>query len=292
MIRENEVSLELSLPFIKKSVATRRDYFDVVRRSHHLCVRELFKILVPGRWQSASIFETICQQFGHERTLLPEFAIDELFPGVSETPVTISVLPRGNWSTPMTDQVVLAKLACLLKPQNILEIGSFRGYTARLLAENTSSDCTVHALDINRDHGEAYLNTPLESRIERHFGSLDGMLPESLRGKRFDLAFIDADHTFESVMSDTKAIMPLLAERGVILWHDYSDWGWMSSWNRVPEFLCNLSQQIPILSIPGTALAVYRQGWSYQEVKRAIEVWHDSNRQSHWDTLVIRGESK
>ena len=273
-----------------KSVLTRREYFETVLKSRHLCVREFLKIVVPGRWQSANILENICQHYGHRRLLLPEFSLDELFPGLNELSVTVSGMPRGSWSTPITDQVMLAKLARLLRPKNILEVGSYRGYTARLLAENTTSDCIIHALDINPDHGEAYLKSPLESRIRRHIGSLKDQTPESLKGISFDFVFVDADHQFEAVENDTRTILPLLAEDGAIIWHDYSDWGWMSSWNRVPEFLHNLSKEIPILTIPGTTLALHRRGWTYQGVEKAIEEWSRLSGRSHWESTTIRGE--
>jgi predicted O-methyltransferase YrrM len=273
-----------------KGVITRREYFETVLKSRHLCVREFLKIVMPGRWQSANILENICQHYGHSRLLLPEFSVEDLFPGLNELSITVSGMPRGSWSTPITDQVMLAKLARFLRPKNILEVGSFRGYTARLLAENTAPDCTIHALDINPDHGEAYIKSPLKSRIRRHIGSLKEQAPESLKGISFDFVFVDADHQFEAVDSDTRTIRPLLAEGGVLIWHDYSDWGWMSSWNRVPEFLHNLSKEIPILTIPGTTLALHRRGWTYQVVEKAIEEWRRLSGRSHWETATIRGE--
>lgn len=266
------------------------EYIQDVFNSGHICVRELLKIFIPGRWQSAEILEDICRHYGHERLHLQGFAVEKLFPGIHESTISVSSLARGSWSAPATDQMMLAKLARLTQPEHVLEIGSFRGYTARLLAENTSSDCVIHALDTNPHHGEAYLNSSLTSRIVRHFGSLADSFPESLKGISFDLIFIDADHKFEAVEKDTKEIIPFLAERGLLLWHDYSDWGWMSAWNRVPEFLRDLSREIPVLSIPGTTLAIHRRGWTDREVAKAVEDWNNSPTRSQWDSEVLKGE--
>jgi SAM-dependent methyltransferase len=275
---------------VRNGAITRREYLDAALAARHLCMRELLKIAVPGRWQSAEILENLCQHYGHRRLLLPEFSTAVLFPGIDETPITMSRLPLGEWSAPTTDQAMLAKLARLLDPATILEVGSFRGYTARLLAENTSPGCTIHALDINPEHGEAYRNTPLSTRITRHFEPLADPLPASLRGLRFDFVFIDADHQFNGVERDTAAVLPALADDGLLVWHDYADWGWMSTWNRVPEFLYNLSNEIPILSIPGTRLAVHRRGWAAEDVHRAIADWERQASQSHWETGTIRTE--
>ena len=64
----------------------------------------------------------------------------------------------------------------------------------------------------------------------------------------------------------------------------------MSSWNRVPEFLHNLSKEIPILAIPGTTLALHRRGWTCHELENAIEEWERRSGQSHWESGTIRGE--
>ncbi len=257
----------------------------------HLCLRELLKTVVPGRWQGAPILENICQQFGHERLRLPQVAVEKLFPGFDETPVTISQLPRGSWSTPLTDQIVLAKLARLLQPATILEVGSFRGYTTRLLAENTPPSTLIHALDIDPNHGEAYVNTPLEKRIRRLVGSLSEWPFETTERLKYDFIFLDADHKQEPVESDTKYLLSMLAERGLLLWHDYADWGWMSTWNRVPEVLHAYSKERPILSIPGTSLAIYRQGWTHEDVAPVILDRAGAAAASHWTTDLIRAEA-
>lgn len=257
----------------------------------HLCLRELLKKVVPGRWQGAEILENVCQQFGHNRLHLPLASIEKLFPGFNETPVTISLLPRGSWSTPLTDQIVLAKLARLLQPSAILEVGSFRGYTTRLLAENTPPSTVIHALDINPDHGEAYRNTPLAPRIRRLIGSLSEWPYETAERMKYDFIFLDADHKQEAVESDTKYLLSMLADGGMLFWHDYADWGWMSTWNRVPEVLHAYSKERPILSIPGTSLAVYRQGWTDAEVAQLIEDRKGAAEDSHWTTDLIRAEA-
>ena len=54
------------------------------------------------------------------------------------------------------------------------------------------------------------------------------------------------------------AVTPnLLAPGGWMVWHDYQDTGWLAGWNRVPEFLNELGQELAIAVIPHTALAVY-----------------------------------
>jgi hypothetical protein len=229
------------------------------------------KILVPNSWKKSPIWENICQHYGHNRLMLPEFSIEDLFPGFSQMLVTIKLLPQGDWSANLIDQIVLTKFAVLLQPQTILEVGSFRGYTARMLAENTSPETIIYTLDINPNHGEAYRNTPLENRIKRYITPLSSSTPQELSDIKFDFIFLDADHRREAVEHDTKILFSMLSENGILFWHDYADWGWMSGQNGVPEALSVFAREKPILSVPGTNLAVYRQGWTENAVNSAIE---------------------
>ncbi len=271
---------------------TRSDYLKLVLRKRHICLREIMKIVVPGRWQGAPIWESLSIQYGHPRLCLPQFAVEMLFPGIETLPVQISLLPQGSWSAPLTDQVMLAKFARWIKPKHVLEVGSFRGYTARLLAENTLDDCIIHALDIAPDHGQAYKGEPIAAKIKRHIGTLQATPSALPHGQKFDFIFLDADHRRSAVESDTRNLFPLLSEDGILFWHDYADWGWMSEWNGVPEYLCELERMLPILSVPGTTLAVYRPAWTRDWVAPAIERWDGEAKRSHWDTGLMRGEDR
>src|SRR5262249_52838255 len=223
-------------------------------RARHLCVREVAKIVVPGRWQSGEALESLRQRLGHTPTQLPALDIDTLFPGISEIPVTVSQLPRGSWSTPLVDQIMLTKIVKATHARSILEVGSFRGYTARVLAENLGEGGLIHCVDKASDHGQAYQDTEAASRIRRHVGGLEEVVDTSLQGLEFDLIFLDADHSFAAVKRDTAMLLPRLAAKGLFVWHDYSDWGWMTEWNRVPEALGELASTLPILAVPGCTL--------------------------------------
>ncbi|WP_172957410.1 hypothetical protein [Aphanothece sacrum] len=45
-----------------------------------------------------------------------------------------------------------------------------------------------------------------------------------------------------------------------------------------------LSKEIPILAIPGTALAIYRKGWTEEDLQPAITAFSSTNNQSRWTT--------
>lgn len=251
--------------------------------SFHFCIRECIAAWVPDRWKCSPFLESICRTLGHRRLNLPEFTVEDVFPGFEEVSIVLSSLPKGKWSTPVSDQIIVAKFASLIQPRSLLEIGNYRGYTTKLLAENTSDQCTIHAIDIDPAMGEAYRNTKYAGRIKNYVGSLHDVL-DLLSDQQFDLIFLDASHKEHAVLTDSTVLLSMLSVNGIILWHDYADWGWVNTWNRVPEVLSRLSKQIPILSIPSTALAVYKNGWSHASVVSSIETRNRAVDEPHWES--------
>src|SRR5690348_16404193 len=69
------------------------------------------------------------------RHYLPECDAAEVIPDFLGTEVRIRQCPLGNWSTPLVDVFVVLKAALGFQSKRILELGSYRGETARLLAE-------------------------------------------------------------------------------------------------------------------------------------------------------------
>jgi len=76
--------------------------------------------------------------------------------------------------------------------------------------------------------------------------------PAPYRG-RIDMAFIDAGHDYEHVLRDTQNALAMVRPGGAILWHDYSCW-----WPGVQKCLDDLSRDLPVFRVSGTALAALR----------------------------------
>ena len=90
---------------------------------------------------------------------------------------------------------LLRMISQMLKPEFILEIGTFTGYSAICLAEGLSVTGILHTIEINpemQDFAEKYFRKAgLAGKIVMHIGNALDILP-SLPGP-FDLTFIDAD---------------------------------------------------------------------------------------------------
>ena len=91
---------------------------------------------------------------------------------------------------------MLKMMVRMIRPQHILELGTFTGYSALCLAEGLADDsCRLDTIEIDdeledfiRAHFDA---SPLSPRINLHIGDARDVLP-TIEGD-FDLVFIDAN---------------------------------------------------------------------------------------------------
>jgi hypothetical protein len=203
---------------------------------------------------------TLCH-FLRRRLTLPVLSLADLFPDFDERIVSIGQLPRGSWSTPLADLVMLLKIAVCTEPKRLMEIGSYRGYTALFLAQHISPEARIVTIDRHPDHGSAYRETSLARMIERRVGETDHAMFGRDEAASYDLIFVDADHSYRSVRNDTELVLPLLSPTGFIVWHDYANWGYFSGQNGVPEYLGELGARLPIGRVLGSTLAIHSPSW-------------------------------
>jgi caffeoyl-CoA O-methyltransferase len=90
---------------------------------------------------------------------------------------------------------VLAMFSHLICPSNILEIGTFTGYSAICLAEGLAPYGTVTTIEANEEYEEIIkkniAEAGLSDKIELILGNALDVIPNL--SKTFDLVFIDAD---------------------------------------------------------------------------------------------------
>lgn len=89
----------------------------------------------------------------------------------------------------------LSLLSKLIKPQQILEVGTFTGYAAHCLAEGLANDGILHTIEGNPEI--AYIinkhlaAAQLTEKVRLHLGDAKAIIP-TLDGP-FDLVFLDAN---------------------------------------------------------------------------------------------------
>lgn len=90
----------------------------------------------------------------------------------------------------------LLKMFCrMIRPQFILEIGTFTGYSALCMAEALDDEGELHTIEIDdeiEDFARKYFDrSPYAAKIHFHIGDALDIVPRL--DKSFDLVFIDAD---------------------------------------------------------------------------------------------------
>jgi predicted O-methyltransferase YrrM len=124
------------------------------------------------------------------------------------TPGMLSGLLQGR---------LLQMISFMLKPELILEIGTFTGYSAIYLASGLTENGKLHTIDNNPEVAHIaqkyFTETGLQQKIIAHQGNAIEILP-SLNGV-FDLVFIDADK--ENYLNYFEAVLPKVRQGGFIL---------------------------------------------------------------------------
>jgi|TARA_R110000782_G_scaffold236819_1_gene322916 caffeoyl-CoA O-methyltransferase len=90
---------------------------------------------------------------------------------------------------------VLSMLSHMIQPTNILEIGTYTGYSALCLAEGLKENGSIDTIDINEElesFAKKYFDKAgLSNIIEQHIGNALDIIPTL--NKKYDIVFIDAD---------------------------------------------------------------------------------------------------
>jgi len=93
---------------------------------------------------------------------------------------------------------VLKMLCRLLRPQQILELGTYTAYATLCLAEGAPDNAEIHTIEIH-DELEDFINkhlrkTNLKNKIHLHIGDAMEIIPQM--DIAFDLVYIDANKRF------------------------------------------------------------------------------------------------
>jgi caffeoyl-CoA O-methyltransferase len=115
---------------------------------------------------------------------------------------TLQRLYRETWTRVYAPQMIaghiqgslLRMISQMIKPANILEIGTFTGYSAICLAAGLKEGGKLHTIELNREleeiAGRYIEEAGFASKIVRHYGDALEIIPEL--DLTFDLIYIDA----------------------------------------------------------------------------------------------------
>ena len=140
-------------------------------------------------------------------------------------PELLQQLTRETWQKVLAPRMlsghlqgrVLSMLSKLIRPKNILEIGTYTGYSALCLAEGLQPNGQLHTIDNNEelhDLQRSYFDASnYGKQIIQHTGDALDIIPTL--SQDFDLVFIDADKS--NYPNYLELLLPKLQSGAVIL---------------------------------------------------------------------------
>tara|TARA_R110002050_G_scaffold299362_1_gene464723 strand:+ start:3939 stop:4466 length:528 start_codon:yes stop_codon:yes gene_type:complete len=118
---------------------------------------------------------------------------------------------------------VLSLLSKITQPKNILEIGTYTGYSAICLAEGLHKEGSLHTIDINEElhamQRRYFDESGYGPQIIQHTGDALKIIPQL--NMVFDMVFIDAekvsyDHYYEAAIKKCRPGSVILSDN--VLW--------------------------------------------------------------------------
>jgi hypothetical protein len=185
---------------------------------------------------------------------------------------------KNSGDVNLAELAVLASAAGVVTSgDEIVEIGTFDGRTTLNFAVNAPPHLSVFTLDLPPDlppkleivPGEdAYINKPRSgrhfadpkpanaaaaARITQLYGD-SATYDWSAHFGRAGLVFVDGSHSYDYVIADSDTAFRLVANKGMVIWHDYGVWEGVT---RALEEI-DASRHLGLRHVRGTSLVVWK----------------------------------
>jgi len=231
----------------------------------------ILRIVVP----KAPRFESLVRE---SSGVIPRVNLADVFGEAAEQGEIVLRRFLGEWGNVTVEEC--AKLALIVRahaPMRLLEVGTFNGMTTLQLAINAPPGGVVYTIDLGELDAPAHEMDEIDALVFQrarraaepgaYFADIPGLPIVQLRGDsaRFDFAgvigdsvdfiFIDGGHSYAQVKADTERLLPLLSDRGVLLWHNYHD----LTCPDVTAYLLDLARTLALVQLRNTNLVCYRR---------------------------------
>jgi predicted O-methyltransferase YrrM len=178
---------------------------------------------------------------------------------------------QGNGGISPYESYVICLLVRHFQPNTIFEFGTFEGDTTYLMASSSSTSTKIFTISLtpeqyrNTRYGvgireKKYIasedRTGIRFRNTKYADQIQLILADSGKydyrklDRQIDFCFVDGSHTYDYVRNDTEAALLMLADNGIIVWHDYE------TALGVTRYLSKLSQNMDLARIESTSLIV------------------------------------
>src|SRR5215213_421002 len=212
-----------------------------------------------------------------QRTKLPVVGWREAIDG---RPIQLLETRKNTGDVNLAELAVLARAAAATRAGDaIIEIGTFDGRTTLNLAVNAPAQHRVFTLDLPPNaapkydlapgerayvekprSGRRFVEAPPEwadaaARITQLMGDSAAFDWSPYLG-RAGLVFVDGAHAYDYVIADSETAFRLLADKGMVIWHDYGVWEGVT--RALDEI--EASRHLGLRHVRGTSLVVWQAG--------------------------------
>lgn len=177
---------------------------------------------------------------------IPQKSLSSVFSG-GEREIRLRCLDTDARGVSVSELCLLGWMAGHYAPTNIFEFGTADGRTTLNLALNSPNSSEIYTMDLpdearldyyqgelaslgegsykpsRESIGSCFRGHPVSQKIHQLLGDSRVYDFSPFLGK-MDLIFIDANHAYDYVRSDTESALRMCSRRGVIVWHDYRAW--------------------------------------------------------------------
>ena len=134
---------------------------------------------------------------------LPEKIDEYVVDNSQKEPQILQELTKETWQRVLNPRMlsgafqgrILSMISKIINPKDILEIGTYTGYSAICIAEGISNEATIDTIDKNEElediQNKYFKKSGFRDQIKQHIGNAVEIIPTL--DKKFDLVFIDAD---------------------------------------------------------------------------------------------------
>ena len=134
---------------------------------------------------------------------LPEKIDEYVVDNSQKEPQILQELTKETWQRVLNPRMlsgafqgrILSMISKIINPKDILEIGTYTGYSAICIAEGISNEATIDTIDKNEElediQNRYFKKSGFRDQIKQHIGNALEIIPTL--NKKFDFVFIDAD---------------------------------------------------------------------------------------------------
>ena len=141
--------------------------------------------------------------------------LDEVLGEIEE--YTLANHPNAQMLSGHVQGKILEMISCMIRPERVLEIGTFTGFSALCLAKGLQAEGKLHTIELREDDADTAKNyfkkAGVENKIELHVGDALEIIPAI--NETWDLVFIDADKV--NYIPYYELALPLVKKGGWIL---------------------------------------------------------------------------